>query len=376
MFWFVKKREQSLVIDLYDLSDLYPMIHSFQFRIEQPDAGRRLDEFLAARFGSLSRMRIANLIEAGACVVNGTVTRAGYHILAGDAVDVSFDDGAPTSMSPEPIALEVIYEDEHVIVVVKPAGMLVHPTMSVKTGTLANALAYHLNKSRVEDGGWTLEQLALGRPESIDPRSSILNSQPVTRPGMVHRLDRATSGLIVIAKTPRALTVLSRHFRKRLIEKRYLALVSGNVEEDAGSISAPIGRDPRQRPRWRVIEGGKSAETRFKVLERVGRATLLELEPVTGRTNQLRIHCAHIGHPIVGDEMHRNCGLITEPGISEHEPDEEQSTARNQASSLRLCLHAWKLAFHHPASGDWVEFTTPVPEDIAATREQYALASY
>lgn len=151
------------------------MSHLFQFKIEQPDAGRRLDEFFASRFGSLSRMRIANLIEAGACLVNGAVARAGYHILAGDAIDVSFDDGAPTSMSPEPIPLEVIYEDEHLIVVVKPAGMLVHPTLSVKTGTLANALAYHLNKSRIEDGGWTIEDLAFGRPEPIDPRSSILS---------------------------------------------------------------------------------------------------------------------------------------------------------------------------------------------------------
>lgn len=336
------------------------MSHSFQFRIEQPDAGRRLDEFFASRFGSLSRMRIANLIEAGACLVNGSVARAGYHILAGDAVDVSFDDGAPTSMSPEPIPLEVIYEDEHVIVVVKPAGMLVHPTLSVKTGTLANALSYHLNKSRIEDGGWTIEDLALGRPESIDPRSSILESQPVTRPGMVHRLDRATSGLIVIAKTPRALAVLSRHFRKRLVEKRYLALVFGNVEEETGSISAPIGRDPDQRPRWRVMESGKVAETRFTVLERLGRATLLELEPVTGRTNQLRIHCAHIEHPIIGDEMYGN----REFEETSFRFEDHQSEIRDSRSAIRLCLHASSLAFHHPALGEWMEFASPLPSGV------------
>jgi 23S rRNA pseudouridine1911/1915/1917 synthase len=337
------------------------MSHSFQFQIEQPDEGQRLDEFFASRFGSLSRMRIANLIEAGACVVNGAVARAGYHMLAGDAVDVSFDDGAPTAMSPEPIPLEVVHEDEHVIVVVKPAGMLVHPTMSVKTGTLANALAYHLNKSRIEEGRWSMEDLAKGRPESIDPRSSILESQPVTRPGMVHRLDRATSGLIVIAKTPRALTVLSRHFRKRLVEKRYLALVSGNVEEEAGSIRAPIGRDPDHLPRWRVMESGKSAETRFKVLERMARATLLELEPVTGRTNQLRIHCAHIGHPIIGDEMHGNCESRIADCESEAHPQYE----------IRLCLHAWSLAFHHPAGGEWTEFTSPLPADVIRFVDQF-----
>ena len=349
------------------------MTHSFQFNIEQPDAGQRLDDFFAARFGSLSRMRIANLIEAGACLVNGAVGRAGYRILRGDSVEVSFDDGAPTAMSPEPIPLEVIHEDEHVIVVVKPAGMLVHPTMSVKTGTLANALAYHLNKPRIEEGRWRMEDLALGSPKSFDPRSSILNPQLVIRPGMVHRLDRATSGLTVIAKSSRALTVLSRHFRKRLVEKRYLALVRGNVEEEAGSISAPIGRDADQRPRWRVMEGGKSAETRFKVLERTGRATVLELEPVTGRTNQLRIHCAHIGHPIVGDEMHGNC----ESRIADCESEDtslrigDQSEIRDLQSAIRLCLHASRLAFHHPAGGEWVEFTSPLPADIVETVETY-----
>lgn len=343
--------------------------NSFQFQIEQRDAGQRLDEFFASRFGSLSRMRIANLIDAGACLVNGAVGRAGYRILTGDSVEMAFDDGAPTAMSAEPIPLEVIHEDDHLIVVIKEAGMLVHPTMSVKTGTLANALAYHLNKSRIEDGGWTIENLALGRPASIDPRSSILNPQPVTRPGMVHRLDRATSGLIVIAKTARALTVLSRHFRKRLVEKRYLALVHGEVKANAGSINAPIGRDPDQQPRWRVIESGKSAETRFAVLNRLRRATLLELEPVTGRTNQLRIHCAHIGHPIVGDEMHGNCEtrMSNLELKTEAQSEAQQSAIRNPRFAIRLCLHAWKLAFHHPASGEWMEFTAPVPEEIAAT---------
>ena len=325
------------------------MSHLFQFRIEQPDAGRRLDEFFALRFGGLSRMRITNLIDAGACLVNGDVAKAGYHVLVGDAVLVTLDVGAPTSMSPEPIPLEVIHEDAHLIVVAKPAGMLVHPTTSVKTGTLANALAYHLNQSRIENGGWTI----VG-PASEPPAPGTL--QPVTRPGMVHRLDRATSGLIVIAKTPRALTVLSRHFRKRLVEKRYLALVGGSIEQEAGSISAPIGRDPDQRPRWRVMDAGRYAETRFKVLERMDLATLLELEPVTGRTNQLRIHCAHIGHPIVGDEMYGNC----------------ESRMSNLGSNTdRLCLHAARLAFHHPVGGEWMEFTSPLPAGITRIVDQY-----
>jgi 23S rRNA pseudouridine1911/1915/1917 synthase len=357
------------------------MTHSFQFKIEQPDAGQRLDEFFASRFGSLSRMRIANLIEAGACLVNGSVGRAGYRILTGDSVEVSFDDGAPTAMSPEPIPLEVIHEDEHVIVVVKPAGMLVHPTMSVKTGTLANALAYHLNREFYASSGFRVRGSGFEPAPAnhhLDPNFELetrnqelwtpVHGQPhsLKRPGLVHRLDRATSGLIVIAKSSRALTVLSRHFRKRLVEKRYLALVRGNVEEEAGSISAPIGRDADQRPRWRVMEGGKSAETRFKVLERMGRATLLELEPVTGRTNQLRIHCAHIGHPIIGDEMHGNCeSEDTSPRI------EDQCEIRDSQSTIRLCLHASKLAFHHPVNGEWMKFNSPAPHHMQAVIKQY-----
>jgi 23S rRNA pseudouridine1911/1915/1917 synthase len=337
------------------------MSHSFQFRIEPPDAGRRIDEFFALRFGGLSRMRIANLIDAGACLVNGAVAKPGYHVIVGDAVDVSFEVGAPTSMSPEPIPLEVIYEDEHLIVVVKPAGMLVHPTVSVKTGTLANALAYHLNQSRIDDGGWTIEGPGSERLTPGDP-------QPVIRPGMVHRLDRATSGLIAVAKTPRTLTVLSRHFRKRLVEKRYLALVGGSIDQQTGTISAPIGRDADQRPRWRVTEDGRYAETRFKVLEQMAHATLVELEPVTGRTNQLRIHCAHIGHPIVGDEMYENC----ESGIENLKLENQaQLAVRTPQYAMRLCLHASSLAFHHPVGGEWMEFTSPLPAEIIRIVDHY-----
>jgi 23S rRNA pseudouridine1911/1915/1917 synthase len=326
-----------------------------QFQIDERDAGSRVDEFCATRFGNLSRMRIANLIEAGACLVNGDVGRAGYRLSAGDLVEAAFDNGAPTSMSPEDIPLEIVFEDDQIVVVVKPAGMLVHPTKSVKSGTLANALAYHLNKSRVEDGGsrigGTSAEPADPRSSILDPRPSILDSQSFVRPGLVHRLDRATSGLMVIAKTPRALRVLSKHFRKRLVEKRYVALVHDEVEADAGSIVAPIGRDPDERPQWRVMEDGKPAETGFRVIERLAGATLLELEPVTGRTNQLRIHCAHIGHPIVGDDVH--CGLrIADCGLGK--------------SVTRLCLHAAKLAFHHPSSGEFMEIDSLMPDDFRA----------
>ena len=342
------------------------MAHSFQFRIEHADHGRRLDEFLASRFAVISRMRIATMIEAGACLVNGATAVAGYHVAVDDAVDISFDEVDPTAMTPEPIPLEIIYEDSDILVVVKPSGMLVHPTMRVKTGTLANALAYHVNKSLIEDGRWTIESLA----------STHQATATVTRPGMVHRLDRATSGLMVVAKSPRALAVLSRHFRKRLVEKRYMALVAGVVSPETGSISASIGRDPDKRPQWRVMESGRNAETRFKVIKRMGLATLLELEPVTGRTNQLRIHCAHIGHPIVGDQMF---GTPFEPNMfrppleSRNECQEavEQSEFQESEFEPRLCLHASSLAFHHPLNGEWLKFTSPLPDDMRSIVDRF-----
>jgi 23S rRNA pseudouridine1911/1915/1917 synthase len=322
------------------------MLRRFNFHIEQKDASQRLDEFLAARFGSLTRMRIANLIEAGGAEVNGEKARAGYRILAGDSLQLIFADDAPGAMSPEPLPLEVSYEDEHLIVIVKPAGLLVHPTRNVKRGTLANALTYHLNRTRIEEGRWALEAITAAQR---DLGVSQTESGSVIRPGLVHRLDRETSGLMVVAKTDHAIRVLSRHFRKRLVEKRYLALVSGALDAESGSIEAPIGRDPDQEPKWRVMDEGKTAQTNFNVINRFPGATLVELEPVTGRTNQLRIHCAHLGHPIVGDRMH----------------------GQNEEHESRLCLHAARLAFHHPANGDWMIFTSPAPDPMREIIDQY-----
>jgi 23S rRNA pseudouridine1911/1915/1917 synthase len=316
------------------------MNQSLQFHISETSE-QRLDVFLASQLGWLSRMRIANLLAQGACVVNDRAAHAGYHVKGGDLVTITLDEGAPTAMRPEAAQLEIIYEDDHLLVVVKPAGMLVHPTRNVKTGTLANALAYHLNRMRIEtlvepsDKEDTLSEISNLRSDSPQPHSMV-------RPGIVHRLDRATSGLMVIAKHQRALSILSRHFHERLVEKRYLALAHGRVIENECLINAPIGRDPEAQPKWRVMESGKTAETRLRVLERRDDLTFVELEPVTGRTNQLRIHCAHLGHPIIGDELR---GAATD-------------------DAHRLCLHAARLAFHHPANGEWMVFNSSLPAEI------------
>lgn len=290
---------------------------SVRFSVGEEAAGQRLDEFLAARLVHLSRMRIAGLVERGACAVNGAEARAGRRLDAGDVVEV---DGAavsfetPNSMTPEPLPLDVVFEDEHLVVVSKQAGLLVHPSLGVKTGTLLNALAYHLNR---------------------DPRTFV-------RPGLVHRLDRDTSGLLVVAKTQTALGRLTQHFQRRLVEKRYLAVLGGRVEPDELTIVAPVGRVEAARPPWQVAEGGRHAETRLRVLERRGLRSLVELEPLTGRTNQLRIHCAHAGHAIVGDRLY---------GGEAH---------------ARLCLHAARLAFRHPATNERLEFSSTLPPEVAS----------
>lgn len=305
------------------------MTEPVRFSVEEVSAGRRLDEFLAERVAALSRMRIAGLLARGACAVNGEAADAGRRLRAGDVVEVESHDDAPNSMTPEPAPLEIVHEDEHLVVVVKPAGVLVHPTRGVKRGTLANALAYHLNRTLIDESGALVDQpSASGAPRAF------------VRPGLVHRLDRDTSGLLAVAKTQSALSRLSQHFQRRLVEKRYAAVVGGLVAGDRLTFDAPIGRDEEARPRWGVSESGRAAETRLRVLERRAPRTLVELEPVTGRTNQLRIHCAHAGHAVVGDTLY---------GGEAHG---------------RLCLHASRLALRHPATNKWVEFVSEPPREL------------
>jgi 23S rRNA pseudouridine1911/1915/1917 synthase len=310
-----------------------------KFHVGEESDGQRLDDFLAERVETLSRMHIAALLARGECAVNGDESRAGRRLRAGDSVEVAPPEDVANSMTPEDAPLEVVHEDEHIVVVVKPAGQLVHPTRGVKRGTLANALAYHLNRFRKDEGGRMKDEVIAVEP-SFHPSSFRLH--PFIRPGLVHRLDRDTSGLMVVAKTRAAHARLSQHFQRRLVEKRYTAVVAGVVERDELTVNAPVGRDEDARPRWRVTEHGRHAETRLRVVERRARRTLVELEPVTGRTNQLRIHCAHAGHPVVGDALY------------------------SREPHARLCLHASRLAFRHPATNEWAEFRAQAPAELLA----------
>lgn len=276
----------------------------------------RLEDFLLDHFSTLSKMYLRNLVKKGECEVNGRYENIGFRLRPNDFIEIAIDHSRGTAMRPENIPLDIVFEDADLIVVNKPAGMLVHPSHYENSGTLLNAMAYWLNRS-------------------VSPGTSGA-SRGLIRPGLIHRLDKQTSGLVAVAKNARSHVVMCEHWMKKRVEKRYLALVEGIVAEDKGIIEAPIGRFADLK-HWSVKEDGKHSETRFWVRDRYADLTLVELEPVTGRTNQLRIHCESIGHPIVGDVM------------------------RGGRQFERLCLHAHLLAFPHPANGGKIKLTSTVP---------------
>ncbi|MGI8788657.1 MAG: RluA family pseudouridine synthase [Pyrinomonadaceae bacterium] len=293
------------------------MLTKFQFHISEIPRKKRLDKYICEQVTAVSRMYLRYLIKEGKCAVNGVIEVGGYHLRKDDSIEIEVDIKAETAIVAEAIPLEIVYEDSELIVVNKPPEMLVHPTKGVRGGTLLNALTYYFNAGNESD----------------------TNAENFVRAGLVHRLDRKTSGLILISKNPNAHRVLSNHFQRKLVEKRYYALVEGCVAEDFGTINAPIGRNAEERF-WAISSDGKFAESRFQVIERYADTTLLSLEPVTGRTNQLRLHCAHIGHPIIGDDKYGG------------------------REFPRLCLHAYKLSFWHPNGNQRLEFETELPKDF------------
>jgi len=306
----------------------------FHFRVEQTDNRKRFDEFLFQRLGMVSKMHLRNLLKEGVGKVNHVPEKPGFRLKTDDEIEIKVDLSSETSMKPDSIRLEILFEDNEILVINKPPEMLVHPTLGVKSGTLVNAVSFHLNQRVFE----ALSDEALKAIPKEQREIEKLRAE-IIRPGLIHRLDKQTSGLIVIAKTERAHKILSGHFQRKLVEKKYLALVEGIVQKESGVIHAPIGHDENLR-RWCVLENGKASETRFRVLRKNRDTSLLELEPVTGRTNQLRIHCAHLGHSMVGD------------------------TARGGREFVRLCLHAYKLSFWHPNGTERLEFEIETPESF------------
>lgn len=284
--------------------------------------GERLDVFLARLARDLSRSQARRLIDDGLVTVDGRQERPSHRLAAGARVVATLPPSEVAKLEAERIPLAIIYQDEDIVVVDKPAGLTVHPAPGHPSGTLVNALL-------------TLV------PELAASRDNI-------RPGIVHRLDKDTSGLLVVARNERARTDLTRQLKERQVRKTYLALVQGVPQPAQGTIEAPIGRHPRNRKKMAVVAGGREAETKYRVREAMDRFALLEVEPVTGRTHQIRVHLAAIGHPVVGDAVYGKRSPLVE----------------------RQFLHAWRLAFDLPSSGRIVEFESPLPADLRAVLEQ------
>lgn len=297
-------------------------------------------------------MYLKTCIAQGDCQVNGAQVHAGYHVSEGDAVDFFCARDAPTAMMPEDVRLDVIYEDEDLLIVIKPAGMLVHPTHSDRQSTLSNALAFHLNRRLIENHDAFMNGENPALIVTTDPAATVV------RPGIVHRLDRATSGLMVVAKNAVALRHLSMQFQSQKVTKHYLAILAGRIAEDEMIIRAAIGRDPESHPKWNAMpEEGKPSETHLRVCERKSRRTFVEFTPLTGRTNQLRIHAGYINHPIVGDEWYG---------------DANHGASSDDSLPTRLCLHASRLAFRHPTGGTQMEFESAMPVEMERIWNQSA----
>jgi 23S rRNA pseudouridine1911/1915/1917 synthase len=290
-------------------------------------SGLRVDKFLSENCPDLSRTQAQKLIEEGHVTVNDRITRSSLKLLEGDKIAVIIPPPLPSPLAPEAIPLKVIYEDSDLMVVDKPAGLTVHPAPGHYTHTLVNAILAHV-------------------PE--------LQSGEAGRPGIVHRLDKDTSGLIIIAKNGAAHMKLAGQFKERSVSKVYIALVQGHLAPEQGVIEANIGRHPRDRQRMAVVTGGREAQTEYNVQRYLDNYTLLEVKPRTGRTHQIRVHLAAIGFPIVGDAVY----------------------GKKVDFLSRQFLHAGKLRFKLPSTGQVREFESPLPPDLSSALDQISKSKY
>ncbi len=285
--------------------------------VQTSEEGERLDTFLAKKTG-ITRSQIQRLVARGNVLVNSKDVTQDYRLKAKDLISLNIPEKEPEGLIPEQIPIDILYEDKYLVVVNKPPGMVVYPAAGHSHGTLMNALSYHCKKLA-----------AIGGP---------------LRPGVVHRLDKDTSGAMVIALNDEAYYNLIEQFRHRTINRRYIALIYGNLREDEGEIALRIGRSESDRKKMSTrVKRGKEAVTRWKVLERFGNATLIEARLGTGRTHQIRVHFASTGHPVLGDRTY----------------------GKKTISFPRQMLHAELLGFTHPVTREYLEFSAPVPEDMA-----------
>ena len=286
----------------------------YSFVADKP--GARLDKYVCEKCPELSRTYVQKLITDCYITVNGRKVKAGLKLNAGDKLTISIPPAPPSTLSPEAIPLNIIYEDDDLLVIDKPAGLTVHPAPGHPSHTLVNAILSHF-------------------PDLADTGDSL-------RPGIVHRLDKDTSGVMVVARNSAAQVNLISQFKAHSVVKAYLVLVKGHLTPEDGVIEAPIGRDPRNRKRMAVVDGGREARTQYHVIKYLGDYTLLEVRPETGRTHQIRVHLSAIGYPVVGDKMY---------GVK-------------SAYLLRQFIHASRLGFNLPSTGEYVEFKSDLPTDL------------
>lgn len=320
------------------------------------DAGQqplRVDKFITNLIARMSRSRLQASAKAGYVRVNGEPVKPNHKVKALDVVTVEFPNPVRTfELVPEPMELDILFEDEEVLVINKPAGLVVHPGNGNYTGTLVHGVAWHL----------LLQQSSLPPDTSSPIGDEEFPAENIPRPGLVHRLDKDTTGVMVLGKTEEAMTALSLQFFERTVNRRYMALVWGDLDAD-GSIEGHIGRNRRDRRIQAVYpngEEGKHAKTNFFVRERLGPVTWVECQLETGRTHQIRVHMAHQGHPLFGDVSYGGNRAVK--GVR---GGKYQSFLNNCFDILpRQALHAKSLGFIHPKSGTWMEFETPVPTDV------------
>ncbi len=299
---------------------------SRRFIASAEDAGRRLDLYLASRLPDLSRTRIQELIDEGRVHISERLARRAQRVTAGDVIDIEVIPRPALRAAPEEIPLDVLYEDEDLVVVNKPAGMVVHAGAGAARGTLVNALLHHFSTLSTVGGN--------------------------LRPGIVHRLDRGTSGAIVVARNDVAHRILAEQFRSRAVSKTYIALLHGRMPRDAGTIARPISRDPQRRTRMTARLGrGRSAQTDWRVLLRLGNFTLVEAAPRTGRTHQIRAHFAAAGHPLAGDTLYGA-------------PRQARAGKASFKPLGRVFLHAARLSFAHPRTGATIEVRAPLDPSL------------
>jgi 23S rRNA pseudouridine1911/1915/1917 synthase len=286
------------------------------YRLIADEKGVRLDQYVCGEFPELSRTQVQRLITDGHITVGGQAAKPGQKLGVGDRVDVIIPPPTPSPLVAEPMPLNILYEDDDILVVDKPAGLTVHPAPGHPGHTLVNAILAHF-------------------PHLADIGDSL-------RPGIVHRLDRDTSGVMLVAKNRAAQADLAEQFKARSVAKVYLVLVKGHLTPESGIIEAPIGRDPRNRKKMAVVSQGREARTEYRVIRYVAHYTLLEVRLETGRTHQIRVHLGAIGYPVVGDKVYG----VKSPHLS------------------RQFVHASRLGFRLPATGEYMEFTSELPADL------------